>query len=176
MRTMHSHPQKEPGSESGSSSSRMVVVAAIKPERRRPHALMDRVQKDRNLHKRIGTIQAGFRKGRKPKIAEGNPDTGYSIVLGRAELQNPVPNALGELRTYCDDAREHWEELVADQSMDSPARFPHGYYEMGFSLIGAQLTNGLAEVKDRLAICFWGASTDGKLYTIRGYHEDGIVS
>ena len=146
-----------------------------------------------------------------------------SIVLGRVEIQNPATNALGELRTYCDDARERWEELVADQSKDSPARFPHGYYEMGFSLVGAQPTNGLAEVKDRLAVArrikltgwptfleipvpglapyihehyieawvgrpvsgrgmkpephtcdFWRASSDGKLFTIRGYFEDGL--
>ncbi len=146
-----------------------------------------------------------------------------SIVLGRVELQNPAPNALGELRTYCDNARERWEELAASQPKESPARFPHGYYEMGFSLVGAQPTNGLTEVKDRLAVAqkikftgwsifleipvpgltpyvyenfveawvgrpvsgrgtnpqphtcdFWRASTDGKLYTIRGYFEDAL--
>ena len=146
-----------------------------------------------------------------------------SIVLGRVELQNPAPNALSELKTYCDDARERWEELVAKEPKDSPARFPHGYYEMGFSLVGAQPADGLAEVKDRLSTAgrlkltgwptflemstpgwtpyayenfveawvgrpvhddwmerepghcdFWRASTDGKLYTIRGYQEDGL--
>ena len=74
-----------------------------------------------------------------------------SIVLGRVELQNPEPNALSELKTYCDKARERWEELVAKEPKDSPARFPHGYYEMGFSLVGAQPADGLAEVKDRLS-------------------------
>ena len=145
-----------------------------------------------------------------------------SIVLGRVEVQNPSPNALSELKTYCNAARERWEELVAKEPKDSPARFPHGYYEMGFSLVGAQPADGLAEVKDRLstagrlkltgwptflemstpgwtpyayenfveawvgrpihadsmerepACCdFWRVSTDGKLYTIRGYFEDG---
>lgn len=145
-----------------------------------------------------------------------------SIVLGRVELQNPVPNALDELRTYCDDASERWEKLVEKELKESPARFPHGYYEMGFSLVGAQPANGLVEVKNRLATArkipltgwptflemstpgrasyahdnfveawigrpvhadsmerepaycdFWRVSTDGKLYTIRGYFEDG---
>lgn len=143
-----------------------------------------------------------------------------SIVLGRVELQNPAPNALSELKIYCDKARERWKELATSQPEKSPARFPHGYYEMGFSLVGAELANGLAEVKERLGIArrikltgwstflemstpgwasyahenfveawvgrpidsmerepaccdFWRASTDGKLYTIRGYQEDG---
>ena len=146
-----------------------------------------------------------------------------SIVSGRVEHQNPVPNALSELQTYCNEARERWRELVAGEPEESPARFPHGYYEMGFSLAGAQPANGLAEIRDKLAIAqrikltgwstflemstpgwapypyedfveawvgrpvrassierdpahcdFWRASTDGKLYTIRGYTEDGL--
>lgn len=146
-----------------------------------------------------------------------------SIVSGRVELQHPAPNALGELKTYCDNARERWKELVAKEPNESPARFPQGYYEMGFSLVRAQPANGLAEIKDRLAIAqrikltgwpiflemstpgwapyayekfveawigrpvhansmerepaccdFWRVSIDGKLYTIRGYSEDGV--
>ena len=143
-----------------------------------------------------------------------------SIVLGRVELQEPTPNALSELQTYCDEARDRWKELVADQPKDAPARFPDGYYEMGFSLVGAQPANGLADIQSRLAnarkikltgwsvfldiqvagrtpyphknfveawlgtadrtpsqshLCdFWRVSTDGKLYTIRGYIEDGV--
>ena len=147
-----------------------------------------------------------------------------SIVSGRVESQNPAPNVLSELQTYCNDAHERWEELVAGEPEESPARFPHGYYEMGFSLAGAQPANGLTEVQDKLAIArrirltgwstflglstpgwapypyedfveawvgrpvransmerepalcdFWRASTDGKLYTIRGYTEDGLA-
>lgn len=146
-----------------------------------------------------------------------------SIVLGRVESQNPAPNALSDLQTYCNEARERWEELVASEPEESPARFPQGYYEMGFSLAGAQPANGLAEIQDKLAMAgrvqltgwptflemstpgwapypygdfveawvgrpvrtnsmerdpahcdFWSASTDGELYTIRGYTEDGL--
>ena len=74
-----------------------------------------------------------------------------SIVLGRVELQNPSPNALSELKTYCNDAHERWKELVANESENSPSRFPYGYYEMGFFLVGAKPANGLVDVRDRLA-------------------------
>ena len=104
---------------------------------------------------------------------------------------------------------------------DSPARFPHGYCEMAFSLIGVTPVNDLGELQNRLSIArqiklsgwtpfldiqrselrpypfdvfveawlgrpyyrqisgdshicdFWRVSLDGKLYTIRGYREDG---
>lgn len=146
-----------------------------------------------------------------------------SIVSGRVELENPSPNALSELETYCNDAHERWKELVAKESENSPARFRYGYYEMGFSLVGTKSANGLVDVRDRLAIArsikltgwptflemstpgwapyayenfveawigrpvhadsmqrepaycdFWRVSVDGKLYTIRGYQEDGL--
>lgn len=74
-----------------------------------------------------------------------------SIVLGRVELQNPAPNALSELKPYCNDARERWKQLVVKEPKDSPARFRYGYYEMGFFLVGAKPANGLVDVKDRLA-------------------------
>ena len=144
-----------------------------------------------------------------------------SIVSGRVELQNPSPDALSELKTYCNDAHKRWKELVANEPENSPARFPYGYYEMGVSLVGAKPANGLTEIKDRLAIArripltgcppfsetypgwtanphenfveawngqpihpdsmerepelcdFWRVSMDGKLYSIRGYFEDG---
>ena len=75
-----------------------------------------------------------------------------SIVLGRVELQNPAPNAVSELKAYCNDAHERWKELVAKEPENSPARFRYGYYEMGFSLVGAKPANGLVDVRDRLAI------------------------
>ena len=75
-----------------------------------------------------------------------------SIVSGRVELRNPAPNALSELKTYCNDAHERWKEIVAKEPKESPARFRHGCYEMGFSLVGAQPANGLAEIRDKLGI------------------------
>ena len=144
------------------------------------------------------------------------------IMTGRVETQNSMPNALDDLRDYCTSAHGRWEELVSDEPDNSPARFPHGYYEMAFSLVGATPTNDLIELQKRLSVArriqlsgwplfldiqvpgwapqphedfvetwlggpaydgrrtgesylcdFWRASLDGKLYTIRGYLEDG---
>lgn len=74
-----------------------------------------------------------------------------SIVTGRVETQDLIPNALDDLRNYCTLARDRWEELVSDGPDNSPARFPYGYYEMAFSLAGATPTNNLIELKNRLS-------------------------
>lgn len=149
-------------------------------------------------------------------------DSIRSIVTGRVEAQNPVPDALGDLRDYSTEAHERWRELVTGQPNHSPSRFPHGYYEMAFALVGSQPTNSLSELQRRLSAAgqirmsgwppfldiqvpglnpepvedyveawlggiarngnrftspntcdFWQASRNGKLYTIRGYDEDG---
>ena len=144
------------------------------------------------------------------------------IMTGSAETPTSIPNALDDLQDYCTSAHGRWEELVSDEPALSPARFPHGYYEMAFSLVGARPANNLIELQDRLSVArriklsgwtpfldmpvpgwnprvhedfveawlggpaydgrkseesylcdFWRASLDGKLYTIRGYLEDG---
>ncbi len=146
-----------------------------------------------------------------------------SIVSGRVEAPAPIPDATAHLHAFCEAARARWEELTADMPEDAPARFPHGYYEMGFSLVGAQPAASLVQLQERLGIArrirltgwstfldmatrgwapyphdnfveawvgrpvredwmqsepahcdFWRASLDGKLYTIRGYAEDGL--
>ena len=74
-----------------------------------------------------------------------------SIIAGSVETPNSMPNALDDLRDYCTSARGRWEELVSDEPDNSPARFPHGYYEMAFSLVGATPTNDLIELKNRLS-------------------------
>ena len=66
-----------------------------------------------------------------------------SIITGRVEMQNLMPNALDDLQDYCTAAHGRWEELVSDEPDNSPARFPHGYYEMAFSLVGAAPANDL---------------------------------
>ena len=145
-----------------------------------------------------------------------------SIMAGRVETQNSMPNGLDDLRDYCTVAHDRWKELVSDEPDNSPAQFPHGYYEMAFSLLDATPANDLIKLQDRLRETrriklsgwtpflemqvpnwaprphedfveawlggpdhngcraaesylhdFWRASLDGKLYTIRGYLEDG---
>ena len=41
----------------------------LSTRKHRIHFLVDRVQMDRTFQERIGTIQAGIRKGREPRIA-----------------------------------------------------------------------------------------------------------
>ena len=74
-----------------------------------------------------------------------------SIITGSVETQDSVPNALDDLQDYCTAARGRWEGLVSDEPDNSPARFPHGYYEMAFSLVGATPTNDLIELQNRLS-------------------------
>ena len=73
-----------------------------------------------------------------------------SIITGRVETQNLMPNTLDDLHDYCTAARDRWKELVSSEPDASPARFPHGYYEMAFSLVGATPANSLGELQDRL--------------------------
>ena len=74
-----------------------------------------------------------------------------SIVTGRVETQNSMPNALDDLQDYCIAAHAHWEKLVSDEPDNSPARFPYGYYEMAFSLVGATPASSLEELRNRLS-------------------------
>lgn len=148
-----------------------------------------------------------------------------SIVSGQAEDQELSTKPIESLERYCSDAYERWIELVSDLlPVDSQARFPYGYYEIGFSLAGAIPAEDLTELLDRLRIAqevklsgwptflhmsvpewapypyedgveawvgrpvanpiwndpshadFWKVSLDGKLYTIRGYIEDGELA
>ena len=72
------------------------------------------------------------------------------IMTGRVETPNSVPSALDDLRDYCTAAHDRWKELVSDEPDNSPARFPHGYYEMAFSLVGVTPANDLIKLQDRL--------------------------
>ena len=73
-----------------------------------------------------------------------------SIVSGRVEAQQLPPDAREALREFCDAARARWQELTVEEPENAPPRFPHGFYEMGFSLVGATPANGLADLQDRL--------------------------
>lgn len=75
-----------------------------------------------------------------------------AIVTGQVEAQNPVPNATDELRDFCAAARARWQELASGLSSRSPARLPHGYYEIGLSLVGATPADSLGEVERRLDV------------------------
>ena len=75
-----------------------------------------------------------------------------AIVTGQVEAQNPVPSAAAELRNFCDAAYARWQELASELPNGSPARFPHGYYEIGLSLLGATPADDLNELERRLDV------------------------
>ena len=60
------------------------------------------------------------------------------------------PDQLEILREFCATAYKRWEDVVANEPTDSPSRFPRGYYEMGFALIGAVPAAGPVALRDRL--------------------------
>ena len=147
-----------------------------------------------------------------------------SIFLGQTGAQGSPTEPLEALTDYCTAAYERWSELVSGLPADSPSRFPHGYYEMGFALVGATPAESMNQLMERLGTTqgvklsgwtpflhmrvpgwqpypfedfveawvgrsvegqmwddsfhadFWRASLDGKLYTIRGYIEDGELA
>ena len=74
-----------------------------------------------------------------------------AIVEGNAKSPNPTPDAQAQLRSFCDHSRARWEELLEQLPPASAARFPCGWYEIAFSLFGAQPAVSLIELRDRLA-------------------------
>ncbi|MFD1940829.1 helix-turn-helix domain-containing protein [Paradevosia shaoguanensis] len=73
-----------------------------------------------------------------------------SIVSGRVEPAALPPDARAELHDFLEQARARWEELCANLPEDAAARFPQGYYEMAFSLVGAESAPNLGELQNRL--------------------------
>jgi len=73
-----------------------------------------------------------------------------SIVSGRVEPREMPPGAREALSAFCNAAQARWQVLTANEPADAPPRFPHGFYEMGFSLVGAVPAAGLADLQDRL--------------------------
>ncbi len=85
-----------------------------------------------------------------PAISPASPGPENSTALqGEAKVSRPSP--LSDLSDFCTTAYEYWEEqIVADEPAYSPARFPHGHYEMGFALVDAVPADGLVELQNRL--------------------------
>ena len=73
-----------------------------------------------------------------------------AIVTGRVEQHDSEHGTLSELEEFCTESNVRWQNLVAALPSDSPARFPNGFYEMGFSIVGATRARSLTEVRNRL--------------------------
>ncbi len=63
----------------------------------------------------------------------------------------PAQQASNSLQDFSSDSFDGWEEATADESPDSPFRFPHGHFEMAFELVGANPISSLNELRQRLA-------------------------
>ena len=56
------------------------------------------------------------------------------------------PDQLSILASYCERSRERWASVLSDERADSPSRFPNGYCEMGFDLVGSEPTTNFREL------------------------------
>jgi hypothetical protein len=74
-----------------------------------------------------------------------------AIVTGGIEVGNAVPTAEEALAAFAEAAQRRWSDIVADLPSTTSARFPLGYYEMAFSLAGADPAASLKELLDRLS-------------------------
>ena len=73
-----------------------------------------------------------------------------SIVTGRVEPGEPMPDVQEELSRYRLDSRERWIELTSRLEDGSPSKFPLGYHEVGLSLVGATPVPNFIELRRRL--------------------------
>ena len=74
-----------------------------------------------------------------------------AIVFGIADSPASSPDMLTMLLSFCNESRERWRGLVKPLPEEAVARFPRGYYELAFSLIGAKPADNLSELRKRLA-------------------------
>lgn len=108
-------------------------------------------------------------------------DAMRSIVLGHTEAQGSSVDPLEELHQYCTAARERWIELTSDLPIDSPSRFPYGYYDTGFALVGATPAAGPAELNRRLGaaqgikLSGWTPFLDLPVDELKPHAYDGFV-
>ena len=73
-----------------------------------------------------------------------------SIVTGRVQPGEPMPDAQEELYRYRLDSRDRWMELTSNLEESSPAKFRWGYHEVGLSLVEAAPAASFNELRRRL--------------------------
>jgi len=73
-----------------------------------------------------------------------------SIVSGRVDAVVSPKNTHEALRQFCGNAFSRWQEFTDETPVDSPSRFPDGFYEMGFALLDAEPTQSLSVLQERL--------------------------
>ena len=73
-------------------------------------------------------------------------------IVSGVETHESAQDLLGPLDAYCEDAFLRWQRLTAQELHDSPLRFPYGFYEMVFVLVGATPTGSLNMLRERLKL------------------------
>jgi len=73
-------------------------------------------------------------------------DSIRSIIQGRAGGL-PQQADSNRLRSFSEASEARWSSLVNDLPANDPARFPHGFYELGFEIIGGKTLPGLAVLR-----------------------------
>lgn len=73
-----------------------------------------------------------------------------AIVSGRIEPVALAPDAAANLHRFAEGGHKRWQQLVSGLPENDEARFPHGYYEMSFKLVGSEPAPSLVELRNRL--------------------------
>ena len=92
-----------------------------------------------------GLLNRCLRAGREDML-----DAIRAILTGRIDAERMLPDAAASLEAFCDGARERWRALTAAEPAQSPSRFPHGFYELGFKLVGAEPAPSMVELRNRM--------------------------
>nr|WP_247744207.1 RNA-binding domain-containing protein [Ruegeria sp. R14_0] len=74
-----------------------------------------------------------------------------NIVSGRVDPPADTPDVMAQLAEFSNDAHQRWLSLTGDMPPEEPARFPHGFYEMGFAMSGSEPAPNLTTIQDRLS-------------------------
>ncbi len=74
-----------------------------------------------------------------------------NIVLGHVGAIGTV-EAVDELADFMESSHNRWEELVKDEPLDAPHRFPNGHYEIAIAPSNPSPAISLAELKEKLAV------------------------
>jgi len=73
------------------------------------------------------------------------------IVMGHHPIPATVETATEALTLFMEQAKARWLHLAADLPADSPARMPHGHYEVGFSFSDVPVAANLNQLRERLS-------------------------
>lgn len=73
-----------------------------------------------------------------------------AIVQGRVEQADATVSAQSALQAFSEAAVQRWHSLTSGIDPENAARFPHGFYDLSFSLNGVAPTPSLSILQERL--------------------------